>query len=367
MLLSRRGFVCSFAAAGVGYAAGRGQVIPSEMRRYADAATEFQIFRLTDPAHQSRLPAYTGRAVSRRGDFLIFSNDLSGSVQGYHMDLRSGQSRALTDAAHLEAGSLTLSADERSVGFLDGGLLFLTVLSNLRSREVYRAADGFEPGPGLSLTEDGRYAALIEQKPGLSRLRLITLHTGIAQTLLESPEPISDPMPRPRRAGVLYRRGAEELWLVNFDGTDNRRLRLAPGGLANALWSSDGRSVLYLNLPTDRKQLNNLREHIPDSNTDSFISNTSQFVTFSHNGDSSVFVGASGSKASPYVLLLVRSVKRELTLCEHRASDPRSVSPIFSPNSQRVFFQSDRDGKMALYALAVDRLVEQTESEEHQS
>ena len=94
------------------------------------------------------------------------------------------------------------------------------------------------------------------------------------------------------------------------------------------------------------------------------MGNTSQFVAFGGNGDSSVFVGASGSKASPYVLLLVRSVKRELTLCEHRASDPALVNPMFSPNSQRIFFQSDRDGKMAIYAMVVEKLVAETETEE---
>jgi oligogalacturonide lyase len=110
--------------------------------------------------------------------------------------------------------------------------------------------------------------------------------------------------------------------------------------------------------------LNNIRECTPDTNEDKPIANTSQFVALNRNGDSSVFIGASGSKASPYILLLVRSVKRELTLCEHRASDPRMVAPIFSPNSQRIFFQSDRDGKMAIYAMTVDRLVAETETEE---
>jgi hypothetical protein len=36
---------------------------------------------------------------------------------------------------------------------------------------------------------------------------------------------------------------------------------------------------------------------------------------------------------------------------------------MFSPNSQRIFFQSDRDGKMAIYAMAVERLVEATEAD----
>jgi oligogalacturonide lyase len=36
------------------------------------------------------------------------------------------------------------------------------------------------------------------------------------------------------------------------------------------------------------------------------------------------------------------------------------VAPIFSPSSQRVFFQSDRHGKPAIYSMSVEKLVEQT-------
>jgi len=37
------------------------------------------------------------------------------------------------------------------------------------------------------------------------------------------------------------------------------------------------------------------------------------------------------------------------------------VSPIFSPNSQSVFFGSDQHGKPAIYRMAVDKLVESTD------
>ena len=341
----------------------KGEVVPSEIKRYKDAATEFDVFRLTDPAHESRLPAYYGRAFPHNGSFLIYSSDRSGTMQAYRMDLKSGQSRSLTEATSLVSDSLTLS-DERNLCYLDGRSLFLTNLGTLRGREVYRIEEGFELGHGFSLSEDGLYAALVEQKPGSSRLRLIAMRTGTATTLAEASDPISDPMPRPKRTGMLYRRGMNELWLVNFDGAQNRKLRLTEGGLGPAMWSADGRTVLYLNFPASAKQLNNIRECTPDTNEDKYISSTSQFVAFNRNGDSSVFIGASGSKASPYVLLLVRSVKRELTLCEHRASDPGMAAPMFSPNSQRIFFQSDRDGKMAIYAMTVDRLVEATEADE---
>jgi oligogalacturonide lyase len=362
--VTRRRFVASVAGvsagAGACLAADNAGVYPSEAKRFADEATENVVFRLTDPAHQSGLPSACARPISKKSDFLIYASDRSGLVQACRMELKSGQSHVLTEAPDLVTGSLTLAADDREFAYLAGRSLYMGRTNGVRAREVYRAEEGFRFGTGFSLAEDGLVAALIEEKPGLSRLRLITMRTGAAATVAESPDPISDPQPRPKRAGLLYRKGAE-VWVVNYDGAQNRKLRLAAGGIGTALWSGDGRSVVYLNLPDDRKKLNNIREFTPDTNEDQLVSATSQFAVFNRNADTSVFVGASGSKASPYVLLLVRSVKRELTLCGHRASDPRQVTAFFSPNSQRVIFQSDRDGKMAIYSIAVERLVEATE------
>ena len=362
MFLSRRGFLGSVAAAS-SFAAERGRIFASESRRFKDLATEFEIFRLTDPAFRTWLPA-SGRSISRRSGFLIYASDRTGAVLTYRLDLKSGQSQQLAEAKDLAPDSLALTPDERGYCYLDGSFFMLANFANLRGREVYRLESGYEAARGLHLSDDGLYAALVEQKQGTSRVRLITLRTASASTVTDSSSVLSDPMPRPRRAGLLYRRGNDELWVVNFDGAQNRKLRLAPGGIGPAFWSADGRSVLYLNIPADKTQLHNIREHVPDTNEDRLVANTTQFVAFGGNGDSSVFVGASGSKASPYILLLVRSVKRELTLCEHRASDPAQTNPVFSPNSQRVFFQSDRDGKMAIYAMAVDRLVAETETED---
>lgn len=368
MRLSRRIFIASLAGASACLAADKGLVYPSEIHRYADEATENIVFRLTDPAHGSWLPAAYNRPISRKNDFLIYASDRSGTLAAYRLDLKNGESHGLTSAPDLVPASLTLAPDERDFVYVAGRSLYISRLSGGHTREVYRLAEGFELGTGVSLSEDGLVAALVETKAGMSRLRLITMRTGEAATVLESAEPIGDPQPRPKRAGLLYRKPVpqanDELWVVNYDGGQHRRLRIAPGALGTALWSADGKSIDYLNLPADSKKLHNIRELTPDTNSDEFVSDTTQFITFNRNADTTVFVGASGSKASPYLLLLVRSVKRELTLCQHRASDPRQVTAFFSPNSQRVVFQSDRDGKMALYSMTVDRLVEKTQSEE---
>ena len=95
---------------------------------------------------------------------------------------------------------------------------------------------------------------------------------------------------------------------------------------------------------------------------DKLVAPTSQFYRFAPNANATVFLGASSSKASPTVLLLLRLTKRELTLCEHRSSDLQALNPRFSPDSQRILFQSDRNGQAALYTMKVDRLVEKTDT-----
>ena len=201
LVLSRRLFLSSFATAGVCLAADQGQTFPGEIKRYTDQATDFPVYRLTDPAHQSWLPSGYGRVISKRGNFMLYASDRGGTVQAYRMDLKPGQSRGLTDAKNLEPWSLTMTPDERNFCYLDGQSLFMGSLGGGRAREVYKAAAGQEFGHGFSLSEDGLYAALVERKTGSSKLRLIAMRNGSAQTLAESNESISDPLPRPRRAG----------------------------------------------------------------------------------------------------------------------------------------------------------------------
>jgi oligogalacturonide lyase len=361
MARTRRWFLLTLPAACLAQTAGKGRIFPSAVKRYADPATEFTVARLTDPEHASFLPAYFGRAIARRGNFLIYSSDLGGRLEAFRLDLKNGQSKQITEAEALNAASLTLLADDHGFYYFDGAKLMASNLSNMRAREVYRVPEGFESGPGSSVTDDGQYAAVIEKKGSLYRLQLIQTAKGAATKLFEGDEELRDPIIRPRRASVLYRRGGA-VWLANFDGQQNYRLRLAEGETGPAMWSPDGRSVLYLSYPEDKHKLHSLREFKPDTNEDKLVANTSQFVNFGCNADATVFVGASESKASPYVLLLVRAVKRELTLAEHKASDPRTVAPVFSPNSQRVYYGSDEHGKMAIYSMAVEKLVEETEA-----
>jgi Tol biopolymer transport system component len=337
----------------------KGTVVPSAWHRYSDPATEFEVLRLTDPSHSCWLPAYYNRALAKRGGFLLYASDDAGAAQACRMDLHSGESRRLTEAEHLDASSIALLPDERSLCYFDGPGLLQMVLGNLKTHAVYEVAGGWERCPGASVGDDGS-ALFGESRGGVSRLRVVGLQKGGAHTVMEAAFTLSHPQARPKRAQILYRQADAALWLVNFDGTQNRKLPLAAGRVGPARWAPDGRTVLYLNFPDDPTQLHAIRECSPDLNTDKLVARTSQFAHFGCNTNTSVFVGASQNRAAPYILILLRLTRRELSLCEHRASNAAMVAPIFSADSQQIFFQSDRDGKPAIYRIHVEKLVEET-------
>jgi oligogalacturonide lyase len=352
-------------------AAGERRTFPAELKRLADPATEFPILRLTDPAvADCRLPAGFNRFVGRRGAFLLYTRDGNSVCR---VEARTGVSTelAVSGAGAIDPRSVTMTPDERSAYWCEGESTLVQVnMSSGRKRTVYQAPQGWLLRGGMSLSEDGLFVTLVEtsrENGGATRIRLITTVRGNATTVAESPDKasaLSDPVIRPKRAGFLYSRGNGEIWLGTFDGSRNAKLRIptTPGVAKCPQWSPDGRAVAYIWQP-EGAALPLIRECVPDANEDKQVAPTTRFVAFGRNGDGSVFVGASGSVASPHVLLLLRTTRREFTLAEHKASNPALVTPVFSSNSQRVFFQTDRgEGKWAIYAMQVEKIVEDTEA-----
>jgi oligogalacturonide lyase len=357
---TRRSFLLTgLAAAGVAAEGRRLPVFPSDAHPFPDPSTELDVYRLTSPAYASRLPAYYGRAIANHSGYLLFTCDRTGSPQVFRMDLKTGEMRQLTDVAEVDGATVTLTPDNRAFCYCAGRSLWQATFG-LKERELYRIPDGWERAHGMTVGPDGTHATLIESRASGSRMRMVPLAAGAVRTVIDSAAAMCDPLPRPYRAQVLYRTTDRALWLVNQDGQQNRQLKLAPGKIAASNWAPDGRTLLYLVYPEDATQLHAIREHTPDSGADKLVAKTSQFASFSANRDASVFAGASENKGSPYVLLLLRATGNERTLCEHRASDPSAVCPIFSPDSQRVYFQSDREGKPAIYSMHVEKLVEKT-------
>lgn len=338
--------------------------LPSVARRYADPATELDVLRLTDPAYDSILPPPHQRCISRRQGFCVFSSARGGTLQVYRMDLRGFEWRILTNSAAIDPASVALTADERSIVFFDGPVLKMAALGGGQERTIYRVPEGSVRGAGSALTEDGARVIFVERTAAKWLLRAVSLargkQAGDATTLMETDQPIADPLPRGRTGQVLYRSG-EQLRLTLANGTAANVPAGAGSRFGAAHWAPNGATIQALLVPEDVRQLITLHEIKPENGEDQLIAKTSNYADCRPNADSSVFVGASRNLSAPYVLLLLRVTRRELTLCEHKASDAAKVAARFSPDSQSVFFQSDRHGKMAIYRMPVERFVEETD------
>ena len=364
---TRRGFLTAAAASTLtAQAPTRSAKLPSEKKDFRDRTTEFTFTRVNSPSVSAWLPAPTARMFARRGKFLLHASDRSGSLQAWAMDLKTGELRLLTAAEKLDPASLSLTADERAFCYVDlgaGPALYLAVIGKEKDKPV-KLADlpGHTPGAGVSISADGQLAALVSG----NRLLRINLPRGGAG-VLNTGDALRAPMFHPHRPELAYFAGPT-LWTMPLNGGKPTAVPLPTGRVLDAHWSpagdKDASALLYLHQPDDASRTVNLREYDFVARRDRLIGLTSQYASFSPNADASVLAGASFSKAQPHILMFVRSVARELTLCEHNAKDAAKVTPVFTPDSQQIFFQSDREGKPAIYSIAVEKLVETTEQSE---
>jgi Tol biopolymer transport system component len=322
-----------------------------EFVRFSDPTTETFVVRLTSLKSASFLPAAANRFVSVKERYLLFSSDRDGSLSPYQVNLRTGVVHKLANGVRLSPESLCLDPKERWVYFIDDAKLQRVEIAKKESRRS--AAETIAEGvTRFSISPSGSIfvirAGALEQIDNGTTTRLVAAD-GI------------DCLSHPASKGCLITNetstNGREFWYAASDST--KPVLLAKGAISDPFWSPDGRSLVFLrDITTPNVTLAEIHEVGTDGAGERCIAPTSQFAAFAPNFDGSVFVGASRSKAQPNVVLLLRSAKREMTLCQHHASHPAMVSPAFSPDARRVYFQSDEEGKPAIYSVNVELLVE---------
>ncbi len=339
-----------------GWADRKTQTLPrgSEFVRFADPTTETTIVRLTSPTHINVLPSPANSFISLKPRVLFCSSDRLGRMAPFEIDLRTGAIRQVAETNALDPSSLSLDGERRWLYFLDGGALSETAVSGRREfkRPSVVASEIVSFGIGASRAE--LFAIRGRQ--------LLKLQGDGSVVLAENAQ--GPCLVRPGGRGCLFTRplseDEREFWYASTNAAGAPTL-VAKGRVADPCWSTDGESVFFLrSVPKNEVFISEVREVKPEEGKERCVSTTSQFAVFAPNQNDSVFVGASRSRAQPNVILLLRSAQRELTLCEHHSSNPAEVKPAFSPDSRRVYFQSDREGKSAIYSVNVEQLIEPT-------
>src|SRR5947199_492186 len=130
--ISRRCFLFAGATARPLLAAeGKGIPLSSDVQRYPDPATEFDVYRLTSPDYSSTLTAYYNRGIAHNSGWMVCASDRTGAWQGFRLDLKSGEMKQMTQAEGLDGRTLTLLPDNRSFCYLAGRGLYISNVTNL--------------------------------------------------------------------------------------------------------------------------------------------------------------------------------------------------------------------------------------------
>ncbi len=395
--ISRRTFLGAAAAAHPLLGANsKGTRIAMPEVEIADPLTERKMFRLTDPDVLFHLPHFHHRFLSRKNDFILLGGELDGTRQIFEYDLNRGRLTQLTDGPGVNTYSATLDARERTLYFVQGDALVETNARGRGQRKVYQVETGWALTGHLGLTANAKYAALIEMRDGdqrddpreqfekgpRCRLRVVDLAgSAPARTLVEEDRWLAWPQFRPGGLDILYAHEGpwgeieDRLRLIGFDGSNDKALRPRSGEeeVGQEQWAADGSRIYFVHFPDSTGRRATVRSVDPVSGAEHTISPCSAFGWMQVNADATAIVGASRRLSGPNIYVLFTKLAREITLCEHSSSrepyplpggrsDPHAShpAPVFSRNSQWVYFTSDREGRPAIYRMKLEDLVSET-------
>lgn len=391
-VLSRREFLAALPAVQPRHKPGKAEQAPSEIKRYSDPLTDREVWRLTGLSRPHYFPYPHQKFIAHNNSFVVLAEEQEEGAQILRMELPSGRTETLSEGPGVAGFSICLAPDDRSVFFLQSGALKQMSLRNWKEREIYRVEQGWWATGDLGISIDGRYAALVEMRSAdrvtdqsgdefvrlqferkpLCRIRAVeTAPKGRNWIVTEENAWLGRPQIRPKRDQVLYcrlgpwERLTARLWLVNLlDGKQKQNVRPVAGeeDLGPEYWTADGKLLGYAHYGDRNWHRPTVRTLNPDTREEQVLAPCTQFWFLRGNADNSAIVGESRSKAGPNIYVLFPEVQRELTVCEHASSGKPlgQTRPVFSPDSQWVYFTSDREGTPAAYRAWVGDLVEKT-------
>jgi Tol biopolymer transport system component len=207
--------------------------------------------------------------------------------------------------------------------------------------------------------------AFVSRQSSVNRIYLMDVDaSGVGSnptTLTNDGESESYPFWSPDGKRLVYQRAfnGTGIYVINADGTGQRRLSPTPGFDVSPFWSPDGAKIVYARLlaapqPNQPPPMTDIRVMNADGTGDhAILANTVFSVEpqWSVNGQVVFMSYMSGGKLDIYVINVDGTGLRQLTSAAGNNGDP-----VWSPDGTRITFGSDREGgnKLNIFTMNAD-------------
>ena len=353
----------------------KGSVYPAETRWLADPATGRRIRQVTSHPSIHHHPFFFVPPWDDAMRRLVFVSHRAGAPQLFaETDNRLVQ---LTDRPDLAEWSFHPSHDGRFVVFVAGTQAIRLDLETLKEEVLadFGAVEMREKGMvgaamgTTTLSRDDRWWAIPVKAGRVSRFVVIDLASGVSRTILER-DTIGHPQFCPDDSSLIFYAGplTDRLWLVNRDGSANRRLWQREHKLqwlTHESWLRGRRELAFVDWPHGMRAVNVATGMVrwitrfpawhahPDTTGSWMVCDTKFPDTGVHRFNvgedradklcepKSSSVGEHWGGPFPY-----NDGPREVYAPQHTHPHPRP-----SPDGKRVLYTSDASGHAQLYEV----------------
>jgi Tol biopolymer transport system component len=214
-------------------------------------------------------------------------------------------------------------------------------------------------GDGLAWSPDGRRIAFMSDRDGNFEIYVVNADGSQERRLTREPEFDRDPVWSPNGQEIAFvrsirdRHGAlrrEEIHVMNGDGTGQRAL----GRGRRPAWSPDGQKIAFRSERTGKAEL-----YVVNLNGSGLVRLTRSRgadgdPVWSPDGKKIYFVRGRHGKSDVYAMSADGSRQRNLSRNPSPPHDGEDTSPAVSPNGRSILFVSQRDGTQQIYVMNAD-------------
>lgn len=360
----------------------KGSVSPREDRLFRDPGTGVAMRQITSHSSIHHHPFFFVPPWDDAMRRLIFVSHRTGEPQLFCEEQETGRLIQLTDRSDLAEWSLHPSHDGRFVVFTAGAGAWRLDLETLREERLVDFGDVAMREAGMigaamgttTLSRDDRWWAVPVKSGAVSRFVVIDVASGHSEVILER-DTIGHPQFCPDDLNLIFYAGplTDRLWLINRDGSGNRRLyarRDSAQWITHESWIRGRRELAFVDWPNGMQAINVdtgvLRQVTafpawhghPDDTGQRFVCDTNFPDTGLHVFDARDGVGGATKLANAWASSIgahwagpfpYNDGPREIHAPQHTHPHPR-----FSPDGRRVLFTSDRTGDAQLYECLLE-------------